>query len=175
VQATSSGPDYLYVANTTGAHDIKWQNIDLEGPFLGPAIGDLDGDGQPESVVCSTYSDATYGSGRILVFDFATLTLRAISDPVVDNNAWTAVNDFKLRDVEGNGRMQIVIAADYLYDGALEIYRFDANNTFTRMWTNATRFMDNPFNFVDAADLDNNGTLKIIAANTVAHTGSEGV
>jgi len=85
------------------------------------------------------------------------------------------VHDLKLRDVEGNGRMQIVIAADYLYDGALEIYRFDANNTFTRIWTNATRPMGNPFNFVDAADLDNNGTLKIIAANTVAHTGSEGV
>jgi hypothetical protein len=50
--ATSSGPDHLYVANTTGAHDIKWQSLDLVGPFLGPVIGDLDGDGQPELVVC---------------------------------------------------------------------------------------------------------------------------
>jgi len=173
--ATSSGPDYLYVANTTGAHNIKWQNLDLEGPFLGPAIGDLDGDGQPELVICSTYSDATYGSGRILVFDLASLALRAISDPVVDNNAWTGVHDLKLRDVDGNGRMEIVIGADYLYDGVIEIYRFDSDNTFTRIWTNATRPSGNPFNFVEVADLDNNGTVKVIAANFVEHTGSDGV
>ncbi|HZS17349.1 MAG TPA: VCBS repeat-containing protein [Candidatus Udaeobacter sp.] len=173
--ATSSGADHLYVASTTGTHDIKWQSIDLEGPFLGPAIGDLDGDGRPELIVCSSYSDATYGSGRILVFDSATLTLRAISNPVVDNGAWTGVHDLKLRDVEGNGRMQILIAADSYYDGAIEIYRFNPDNTFTRIWTNATRPFGNPFNFVEVADLDNNGTLKIIAANTVAHTGSDGV
>jgi hypothetical protein len=172
---SDSGPDHLYVASTTGGHDTKWESIDLEGPFLGPVIGDLDGDGEPELVICSFHSNAGYDSGRILVFDFATLTLRAISDPVVDNGAWTGVHDLKLRDVEGNNRMQIVIGADSYYDGAVEIYRFDSNNTFTRIWTNATRPQGNPFNFVEVADLDNNGTRKIITANLVEHTGSDGV
>jgi hypothetical protein len=172
---TSTGADYLYVAGTTGSHDIEWQSIDLQGPFLGPAIGDLDGDGQPELVICSLYSNSSYDSGRILVFDFATLALRGISDPVVDDVAWTGVHDLKLRDIQGNGRMQIIIGADYLYDGAIEIYRFDSNNTFTRVWTNSTRPIGSPFNLVEATDLDNNGTLKIVAGNTVAHTGSEGV
>jgi hypothetical protein len=170
-----TGADYLYVTSTVAPHDLKWQSIDLEGPFLGPAIGDLDGDGQPELVICSVFSNSGYDSGRILVFDLASLALRAISDPVVDDVAWTGVHDLKLRDVEGNGRMSIVIGADYLYDGAIEIYRFDPNNTFTRIWTNATRPSGNPFNFVEAADLDNNGTRKIIAGNTVADTGSDGV
>jgi hypothetical protein len=157
-----TGPDYLYVTRTTGGHDVEWQSIDLQGPFLGPAIGDLDGDGQPELVVCSSFSNSGYDSGRILVFDLATLTLRAISDPVVDDSAWTGVHDLKLRDVQGNGRMEIVIAADNFYDGAIEIYQFDSNNTFTRIWANATRPSNSPFNFTDVADLDNNGSRKVI-------------
>lgn len=172
---SSTGSDYLYIAATTGTHVIKWQSIDLEGPFLGPLIGDLDGDGQPELVVCSTYSDAAYSSGRILVFDLATLALRGVSAPVVSNFAWTGVHALKLRDLEGDGVMEIVLGADYLYDGAIEIYNFSATNTFTLKWTNTTRPSGSPFNRVEVADLDGNGTSEIIAANSVAHTGSEGV
>lgn len=172
---SSTGSDFLYVAATTGSHAIKWQSLDLEGPFLGPAIGDLDGDGAPELVVCSTYSEAAYSSGRILVFDLATLTLRGISAPVVNNFAWTGVHDLKLRDLDGDGHMDILIGADYLYDGAIEVYSFSSTNTFTLKWSNTTRPSGSPFNMVEVADLDGNGTSEIIAGNSVAHTGSEGV
>src|SRR5437764_10750401 len=59
--------------------------------------------------------------------------------------------------------MQIVIGVDYLYNGAIEIYRFDPNNTFTRIWTNATQ-PDSEFSFIDVADLNNDGTRKVIGA-----------
>lgn len=154
---TSTGPDYLYAASTAWAHDIKWQSVDLQGPFLGPAIGDLDGDAQLELVICSRSSNAEYAGGRILVFDFVTLSLRAISDTV---SGFDRVEDLKLRDVEGNGRMQIVIATE---DGAIGIYRFDSNNTFTNIWMNAT-LPESAFSFVDVADLDNNGTRKVIGS-----------
>ena len=42
--ATSTGADRLYVADWQTSM-IEWENIQLEGPFLGPAMGDLDGDG----------------------------------------------------------------------------------------------------------------------------------
>jgi hypothetical protein len=166
---TDTGADYLYIAATEATHAIKWQSVDLEGPFLGPAIGDLDGDGRNELVICSNYSDATYNSGRILVFDLATLTLRGMSAPVVNNFAWTGVHDLKLRDLEGDGRMEIVIGADYLYDGAIEIYNFDSSNTFTLKWTNTTRPAGSPFNKVEVADLDGNGTPEIIAGTKRAN------
>ena len=160
---SSSGPDYLYVAATTDSHSIKWQSLDLVGPFLGPVVGDLDGDGQLEMVVCSNFADAGSKSGRILVFDLATLTLRGISAPVMSNGAFTGVHDLKLRDVENDGRMEIVVAADFTYNGAIEVYGFDLSNTFTLKWTNTTRPSFSAFNKVDVADLDNNGTAEIVA------------
>ncbi|HMJ04954.1 MAG TPA: VCBS repeat-containing protein, partial [Chthoniobacterales bacterium] len=169
---TSTGADFLYVASTTGTHAIKWQSVDLQGPFIGPVIGDLDGDGQPELVICSSNSES---GGRILVFDPATFALRGMSAPVLDNSTTAGVTDLKLRDLEGDGRMEIVLAGDYLYDGAIEIYEFDSANTFDLKWTNTTRPSGSPFSFVDVADLDGNGTAEIIAGNSVAHTGSPGV
>ena len=161
---TDSGPDHLYVGSTTGGHDIEWQSLYLLPPFVGPAIGDLDGDGQPEIVICSQGSERGEG-GRILVFDLNTLALRAISQPILNIFAVYGVGDLKLRDVEGNGRMQIVIGTGSVYDGAIVVYRFDSNNTFTSIWTNATLPQGSPFKFVEVADLDNNGTLKIIGGN----------
>ncbi len=171
----NTGPDYLYVASTSGAHAIKWQSVDLQGPFLGPVIGDLDGDGRPELVVCSYKSDAGFKNGRILVFDATTLTLRGMSAPVVGPYGTEGVRDFKLRDLEGDGRMEIVLASDRTYDGVIEIYEFNAANAFSLKWTNTMRPVGSPFVFVDVVDLDGNGTKEIVAGNSVAHSGSEGV
>ena len=170
-----TGPDHLYVASASGDHTIQYQSPDLEGPFLGPVIGDLDGDGKPELVVCSTYSDAGYSSGRILVFDLATLSLRAISPPVADNGAFTGEHDLKLCDLEGDGRKEVVIAGDKFYDGLIEIYGFDTSNTFTLKWSNTDMPQGSPFNRVAVTDLDGDGVPEIIGVNSVADSGSDGV
>jgi hypothetical protein len=130
---------------------------------VGPAIGDLDGDGQPELVICSQGSELI-DSGRILVFDLGAWRC-AQYQPILDGFAVYGVGDLKLRDVEGNGRLQIVIGTDSIYDGVIVVYRFDSNNTFTSIWTNSTLPQGSPIKFVEVADLDNNGTLKIIGGN----------
>jgi FG-GAP-like repeat len=165
---SSTGADYLYVADTTGTHAIKWQSVDLQGPFLGPLIGDLDGDSQPELVVCSYQSRSGYSSGRILVFDLATLTLRGMSAPIAGGFATTL--DLKLREVDGDGRMEIVVVAGS-YGGKIEVYGFDSSNAFSLEWTNTTSSFGTSFNFVDVADLDGNGTNEIIASGN----GSDGI
>lgn len=171
--ATSSGVDRLYVVDwTTG--QFEWQNVHLDGPFVGPEQADLDGDGEPEIVAASWESDSGYSSGRILVFN-EDLELRAMSAPVVGNLALTGIHDLKLRDVDGDGRAEILVAADKLYDGVVEVYGFDASNTFTLKWTNATRPVGAPFHSVEAIDVDGDGALEIVGGGGREHTGALGV
>lgn len=170
---SSTGADYLYVANTGGTHNIKWQSVDLQGPFLGPLIGDLDGDGNAELVICSNSSSSGYNGPRIAVFDLATLALRAISSPSLIG--YGGANDMEIRDLEGDGRAEIIIAGSYSYDGLIDVLSFSSSNVFNVKWANPTRPSGSPFTFVEIADLDGNGTSEIIAGNNIATSGSEGV
>jgi VCBS repeat protein len=172
--ASSSGADYFYVVDWT-TKQFEWQNVHLDGPFVGPERADLDGDGSPEIVAASWKSKSDYDSGRILVFDGRTFALRGMSAPIADNFAWTGLHDLRLRDVDGDGRAEILVAADRLYDGIVEIYGFDASNTFTLKWTNTTRPYGAPFYSVEAADVDGDGQMEIVAGNGQAHSGAEGI
>jgi hypothetical protein len=160
----SSGPNYFYIQNwQTG--QIKWQSPDLGGPFVGPETGDLDGNGRDEMVVVSSDSDSGYGSGRILVFDAVDRRLRAISGPVMGDWSWVYVFDLRLRDVNGDGKQEILVAADWLYDGAIDIYSFDETNTFTLRWRNTTRPDGDAFHSVDAADIDADQQMEIVGGS----------
>lgn len=162
--ATSTGSDYLYVS-TWASKTIEWQNLDLTGPFVGPVAGDLDGDGVPEIVFASWGSEADYDSGRIIVLDGRTLAVRAVSAPVVDNYSWTGLRDLRLADVDGNGRPEILVAADRLYDGALEAYRFTRKNAFVR----TAQVIDSEtsgFTSVAAADVEGDGSLELMGGSS---------
>ena len=159
------GANHLYVASTTGTHAIKWQSLDLQGPLRGPAIGDLDGDGQPELAICSYESTGGRDSGRILVFDAVTMRLRGISAPIALNAANNGTADLKLRDVDGDGRMEILVVADRTYTiGTVEAYGFNSSNVFTLKWAGILQ-ASRPFGLVEVADLDGNGTREVIAGN----------
>jgi len=108
------------------------------------------------------------------VFD-SSLRLRAISAPIAENFAWTGTHDFELRDVDGDRNLEILVAADWLYDGVVEIYDFGSDDTFSLQWTNASRPFGSPFYSVDAVDVDGDGALEIVAGGGMEHTGAEGI
>ena len=171
-------------SNTTGEDRLnivdpftrlwEWQSFHLDGPFISPVTGDVTGDGKPELVTASRESRSGYGSGRILVFDPETLALLGISGPIARDYSWTGLRDLKLRDIDGDGRQEIVIAADWLYDGIVEIYGFTDAREFELKWETADRADGSPFTQVEVLDVDGDGDLEVVTANDRAHSGSEG-
>jgi hypothetical protein len=172
--ASSTGADRLYVGNWM-SRTISWQNIQLDGPFVGPAVGDLDGDGIAELVYVSMGSEAGYASGRIVVVDSRTMKVRAVSPGVAGGtNAWTGVKGLKLRNLVGDSRPEIVVATGWLYDGLIEAYSFNSANAFSMVWTNLTRPNGVSFASVEVADIDGDGGLEVLAGSDAEHTGSIG-
>lgn len=172
--ATSTGSDHLFVADWP-TRTVRWQNADLVGPFLGPLVGDLDGDGVKEVVIVTTAADANHESGRIIVFDSRTMAVRAMSAPIGDNLSHAGVRDIKLRDIDGDGRLEIVVAADRQEAGLIEAYSLSAANVFTRVWRNASLPAGSPFTSVEVADVDGDGRPDVLAGVTRTTTQSEGI
>lgn len=171
---TSTGSDHLYVADWARKR-IVWQNPDLTGPFIGPLVGDLDGDGQPELVFASAMSESGYDSGRIIVLDGRTLKVRAISAGVAGGMfGWTGIHDLKLRDIDGDGRLEILVGTDWLYDGVIEAYSFAADNQFSLKWTNTARVYGAPFMSIEVADVDGDGVAEVLGGVGAAHSGQQG-
>ncbi|QJE96781.1 FG-GAP repeat domain-containing protein [Luteolibacter luteus] len=171
--SNTTGQDRLNVLDPI-KRALEWQSIHLDGPFVRPAIGDVTGDGKPELVTASWESESGYGSGRILVFDPETLALLGTSQPIASDRSWTGLRDLKLRDIDGDGRREIVVAADWLYDGIVEIYAFTDASTFELKWETAQRPSGSPITDVEVIDVDGDGNLEVVMINDQAHSGSEG-
>lgn len=169
----STGPDHLRVTEwQTGA--VRWQSIHLDGPFVGPEVGDLDGDGVEEMVVVSSDSEDGQESGRIVVIDGQTLTTRAISQSVAGGNSATGVQDVAVRDLDGDGRPEILVATDRGYDGVIEAYRFSAANAFTLLWTSQIAAEVSALRSIEVADIDGDGEAEVLGGTDGDFSGDGG-
>lgn len=138
----------------------KWRSPDISGRFLSPAVGDVTGDGVPELVTVSCESGGYYyyPSQRILVFDSETLKLLGIFYP--GGNDPRA--NLKLRDVNGDGRLEIVVTATSgLNDGFVGIYSFTDSRTFELKWDKEIPGAA-PLSQVDVLDVDGDGNLEVV-------------
>lgn len=169
---TTTGPDHLYVANVT-TRVTEAVTPFLDGRFVGPELGDLDGDGRDELVVGAYESDSD-NSGRLLVFDAASRRLLGISEPVARNGSWGGLRDVRLRDVNGDGQKEIIVACDVLIEGMVEIYGWNRQDGFSLMWTNTTLAPGACFSQLDVLDVDGDGEQEVIAASTRETTEADG-
>ena len=117
---TSTGSDYFYVADIA-TRSIKWQSMDIVGPFYAVAIDDIDKDGVKEIVTISYESESGYDSGILTIFDGVTKKIEWQSNGTFFNNVWTGIYDVKIADINNDGNKEIIVAAGETYTGKIWI------------------------------------------------------
>lgn len=169
----SGGPDTLVIADATTRH-VEWQSIDLGGPLLGPEIGDLDGDGTRELVVASTESDSGYGSGRLLIFD-ESLRKLLLSVEVSGGLSLSGIWDMKVRDLDHDGRAEILVGTERVFDARIEVYNLDSSSALHL--TGVLDAADHIVEGIEVADLDGDGQNEVIAVlgRAASAAGPEGI
>ncbi len=167
---TSSGPDYLYVINVAN-RAVEFQSFDVSNYFTAADIGDVDNDGHAELVVASYDSDSGYADGVVLIFDAVTHALEYRGPTNMFNGtAWTGVHALRIANVDADPQPEILVATDRLYDGRLFVV-----DGLTRAVEHEWPFdSGSPLQTLDVADVDNDGQLDVVAANSQAHSGSPG-
>jgi len=175
--ATTTGPDHLSVVDWPARRVIS-QTTHLDGPFVGPEVGDLDGDGSDEMVAVTFGSDSGFDGGRILVIDGQQLTVRGMSPGVGGSpggsQSATGVHDVALRDLDGDGRREILVATDDFHDGLIEAYSFSVANEFSLVWTNQVH-PAGEFTSVEVADVDGDGQVEVLAGGSLEEEPEPGV
>lgn len=106
---TSTGKDALYVADWKTLQ-LEWTSTHLDGPFLGPRVGDVTGDGVLDLVSASATSDAGYSGGRLLLFDAATRKLKHVSQPV--GSAFASLTGIELVPFQASPRLDVLVVGD---------------------------------------------------------------
>lgn len=150
---------------------LEWESLNISGPFVGPALGDVDGDGASDLVCASGRGNP---GARALVLDPSTLRLKAASQVVADGESSFGTYTAGARDVDGDGRAEIFVGSDKFGHAIAEVFRFTAPSTFERVFVNATLPDGAGASSIVVADLEHDGSLEVVVGLAEATTAFEG-
>lgn len=174
----------LLVADTDndGELEVFWSNYDnrilvhsavtleqewnsgpsVDGPFEAIATGDPDDDGELEVLFASTSSDNGYGDGIVFMFDALSHELQwQTGVDTFGGHAWSGLRDIAVGDVDDDGRDEVVVAGDDLYDGAVFVFQNPG-------MTPDASYVYPDYGVMRAlaiADVDHDGATEIVAAS----------
>ncbi len=160
---TSTGADYFYVADIA-TRSIKWQSMDIVGPFYAIAIDDIDKDGTKEIVTISYESESGYESGILTIFDGVTKRIEWQSDGNFFNSVWTGIYDVKIADIDNDGNKEIIVAAGQTYTGKIWIVD-GITKTIESSHLYSTENLSE-FKILNIDDVDGDGKTEIVACTT---------
>jgi WD40 repeat protein len=165
---TSTGPDYLYVADP-GSGTIEWQNKHLDAWLSPLSVGDVDDDGQDEIVMVSYSSDSGYAEGIISIFDAKTHALEYQDKLGIMD--WMGVRSVRIGDVDNDGKTEFVVTTGDIYDGVIQVYDGASHTKKIQ----SIGYDGNFFSALAIGDVDGDGKTEIVAGQGREHTGAPGV
>lgn len=140
----------------------KWIGQDSVGPVLGPAVGDVDGDGLSEVVYASTGSYGREWGPRVFI---ATLPAFHEHTNVMPAGGFgSEIHDVRLYDVDGDGRDEIIAAGHESSFGRWWIWDVLGPDTLALKTINMAPPSGVAFYATRVADVDGDGDLELLAA-----------
>ncbi len=167
-----TGADHLVLYDTV-AQTREWSSVHLDGPFLGPRLADLDGDGVEEVVTVTTKSDSGYANGRVLILSAADLSEIALSEPfgAFPGYGASGIGAVEVADLDGDGRDEIVLAGQSgTYDAVVRCLNWSPSAGFQVAW-DSPQLSGMNYNSLAIGDADGDGVPEIFAGCGRVHTG----
>jgi subtilisin family serine protease len=162
-------PNYLSVYRYDGSLLPGWP-LEVGGQqFLTPALGDIDGDGQMEIVVSTSLDDADSSFTGVFIYklDGTLLPGWPKSFPITEHYIQPWSSGPVLGDLTGNGSLDVVVG----FIGG-EVYAWNGSGQVLPGWPKTMNPLNPPNQRgvpkLVLGDVDNNGTLEVVAGNTVA-------
>ena len=125
-------------------------------------MGDVDGDGQKETVTGGTFYDGTRNIAQLIVWNSSSLSPERLITWYWTGN--TTINSVAIGDVDGDGQTEIVTGGSY-FDGSRHVAQLCVwngvtlalENVKTWYWTSNT-----VINSVALGDVDGDGQVEIV-------------
>lgn len=117
---TSSGADLLQVFDA-GSGALQFSRIDAAGPHAATLVADLDGNGRPELVWATLYSDSGYSGPNLVVADAESgVELRRLNS-VLDPWGSNPGTQLLAANVDADPALEIVVGGGQLYSGSVRV------------------------------------------------------
>ena len=166
---STTGEDIFHVLNVPEKTE-EWRSVDVDGPFYGYDIANVDATPGMEIIYVSSRSGSGYDEGITFIVDFETgVTKYTSASNHPYTNTWTGVHALTTGDIDGDEQREIIIGTDDLYDGRVHVLDGGSHSLLYSVE------LEDGSPIYSLGFMTVNGRAKIVAGGGVEHTGSEGV
>ena len=130
------------------------------------AVGDLDGDGQKETVTGGSYYDGTHNIAQLVIWDSSSILPERLTTWYWNGN--TTISSVAIGDVNGDG-MHEIVTGGYYFDGTRNVAQLvvwkgndlSVDNLKVWYWSGDTQI-----NSIAIGDVDADGQTEIVTGGT---------